>query len=383
MKQLRTKERRYGGATSAVAACVALMAGSVLVGCGEAAQGDSTAGAVPSETAVVDPLEETPESVATQPAATDVATIQVGKRYLWGVAVDPETHTAYVASEGDDTISVIDTVLNQVTATISLESRPGSAGAGPRGLAVDTANRTVYVANFSQETVSVIDATTNQVTTTIPVGLDPIAVAVHSAARTVYAANLESNSVSVIDATTNQVTATIPVGKWPFSIAVDETANRAYVTLWGADSIAVIDTTTNQVTATIQLPTGSSPQGITVDAPSTTAYVVLDNGIYAGEVGVIDTTTFQVTDTITVGENPSSVAVDQAKQLVYITNSRGNTVSVIDATTHQVLATIPVGGYPEGIAVDSLTGTVYVANGGDVTIAGGGDDNTVSVFRIP
>lgn len=78
------------------------MAGSVLVGCGEAAQGESTAAAVASETAAVTPLEETPEPAATQPAPADVTTIQVEPE---GIAVDSATGTVYVAN--DTTISVI------------------------------------------------------------------------------------------------------------------------------------------------------------------------------------------------------------------------------------------------------------------------------------
>ncbi len=69
-----------------------------------------------------------------------------------------------------------------------------------------------YITNYGSNTVSVIDTATNTVTATIPVGIDPYGVAVTPDGSKVYVANVGSNTVSVIDTATNTVTATIPVG---------------------------------------------------------------------------------------------------------------------------------------------------------------------------
>ena len=68
---------------------------------------------------------------------------------------------------------------------------------------------------MGSNTVSVIDTATNNVTATVPVGDYPLGVAVNLEGTKVYVANEESNTVSVIDTATNKVIATVPVGKDP------------------------------------------------------------------------------------------------------------------------------------------------------------------------
>ncbi|MFO8163357.1 MAG: hypothetical protein R6T98_02360 [Desulfatiglandales bacterium] len=73
----------------------------------------------------------------------------------------------YVTNQSDDTVSVIDTTANSVTATIAV-------GHHPSGIAVNPAGTRAYVANDSDDTVSVIDTTANSVTATIAVGHHPV-----------------------------------------------------------------------------------------------------------------------------------------------------------------------------------------------------------------
>jgi YVTN family beta-propeller protein len=78
----------------------------------------------------------------------------------------------------------------------------------------------VYVANsFLANSVSVISTATNMVTATIQVGVAPEGVAVTPDGSKVYVANFFSNAVSVINTATNTVIATIPVGVGPDSSA--------------------------------------------------------------------------------------------------------------------------------------------------------------------
>jgi YVTN family beta-propeller protein len=66
-----------------------------------------------------------------------------------------------------------------------------------------------YVTNSLDNTVSVIDTGTNRVTAIVPVGRNPLGLAVGRTA--IYVANSEDNTVSVIDPITNEVTKTIQV----------------------------------------------------------------------------------------------------------------------------------------------------------------------------
>ncbi len=66
-----------------------------------------------------------------------------------------------------------------------------------------------YITNPGNNTVSVIDTATNNVTATVNVGNHPWGVAVSSDGKKVYVTNVFSDSVSVIDTATNTVAATV------------------------------------------------------------------------------------------------------------------------------------------------------------------------------
>ena len=77
-----------------------------------------------------------------------------------------------------------------------------------------------YITNAYSNTVSVIDTATNTVSATIPVGITPIGVAVKPDGSKVYVANLASNTVSVIDTAANAVGPAIAVGNGPVAFGV-------------------------------------------------------------------------------------------------------------------------------------------------------------------
>jgi len=168
-------------------------------------------------------------------------------------------------------------------------------GKNPGQVAVDPGTHTVYVANSYSNSVSVIDASTRTVTTTVPVGKKPIKVAVDPTTHTVYAANDDDGTVSVIDGSARTVTAIVPVGKNPYGVAVDPGSHTVYVANNGDDTVSVIDASTRTVTATV--PVGSTPNEVAVDPGTHTVYVNNDGD---GTVSVIDASTRTVTATVHV-----------------------------------------------------------------------------------
>ena len=74
-----------------------------------------------------------------------------------------------------------------------------------------TRAQNAYITNQNSNTVSVIDTATDTISATIPVGLTPEGVAVSPDGRKVYVANVGVSTVSVIDTATNTVSATIPL----------------------------------------------------------------------------------------------------------------------------------------------------------------------------
>ena len=137
-----------------------------------------------------------------------------------------------------------------------------------------------------------------------------------------------------------------------------------------------VQTTPGQPSAT---PVGNNPQSVAVDEANDTVYVVNQND---NTVSVLNGATCNATvtsgckeraPTVRVGLSPTGVIVNQATQTIYVTNGTNDTVSVINARTCNATdhagcghtpPTIAVGAGPVAPAVDQATDTVYVANAG-------------------
>ena len=128
-----------------------------------------------------------------------------------------------------------------VTATIDVGYRPLRSGVLPDGSAV-------YVPNNRDGTVSVIDTVSNEVTTIIDVGDFPVLPGVLPDGSAVYVPNDYDGTVSVINTESNAVTETITVGEWPRSPAVLPDGSAVYVPNDYDNTVSVIDTVSNAVT---------------------------------------------------------------------------------------------------------------------------------------
>ncbi|MEU5524977.1 YncE family protein [Streptomyces sp. NPDC047860] len=287
-----------------------------------------------------------------------IANIPVGANPV-GVAVDVH-HRVFVTNSGANTVSVIDSLTNTVSAAINV-------GLRPEGVATDP-QFGVCVANGGDNTVSMIDRS-NTVIATIGVEGLPIpppktmGVAVDHNLSRAYVTNRGSHRVSIIN-----VSGALPPFApdfidvpGPLGVAVDSIRHGVYVTHPDFNTVSVIDPATNGVIATI--PVRQQPTGIVVDAPRHRVYAA-NSGF--NTVSVIDIATGSVADT-DVAAGPLGVTVD-SRGNAYVTQLDG-TVKVIDATSSGVSATIPVGSQPEGLAFEPHSNRVYVANSGDGTVS--------------
>ena len=75
-----------------------------------------------------------------------------------------------------------------------------------------SAQTSAYVVNGGANTVSVISTDTNTITATIPVGTSPFGIAITPNGAYAYVTNGNDGSVSVINTATNMVVATVPTG---------------------------------------------------------------------------------------------------------------------------------------------------------------------------
>jgi YVTN family beta-propeller protein len=182
----------------------------------------------------------------------------------FGVAVTPDGSHVYVTNQVSDTVSVIETATNTVTATVGVGKRPAGVAVTPNGAFVYVGNAGTFDVVAS---VSVIDTATNTVTATVPVGNLPVGVAVTPDGSRIYVANAGDNTVSVIDTATNTVTATVGVGVGPEGVAVTPDGSRVDVANAGDNTVSVIDTATNTVTATVGVGSGPVAFGQFIGTP--------------------------------------------------------------------------------------------------------------------
>jgi YVTN family beta-propeller protein len=200
-------------------------------------------------------------SVIDTESNTVITTIAAGAPgFPAGVAVTPDGNKVYVlrsffsvSGGGGVGLTVIDTTTNTRIAEVPIRRPFASVG----GEAVSPDGSKVY--GIITDTVSVVDTATNTVTATITVGSDTFGVAVSPDGSKVYVANDNADTVSVIDTATNTVTATITVGSGPFGVAVTPDGSKAYVAISGANTVSVINTATNTVKSTITDPSFNGP----------------------------------------------------------------------------------------------------------------------------
>jgi YVTN family beta-propeller protein len=134
--------------------------------------------------------------VSLSPTFTVTGAINVG-HHPTGMAF--YRHYLLVANTYDDSISVVDTTINQEVRRIDLglpigvpgEGRP-AYGAGPNSIAVDAMNKVAYVALYNANAVAVVDLRENAwnpVLGLIPVGYAPSSVALDAADGALLVAN--------------------------------------------------------------------------------------------------------------------------------------------------------------------------------------------------
>jgi YVTN family beta-propeller protein len=288
---------------------------------------------------------------------------------------------AYITNYFTGTVTVIDTASNTFVdldpnkagtqAEITVGSQPFGVAVVPVNASGDTR---VYVANEGSNTVSVIDSITHTVTKTLTGFQAPIGVAASPSADRVFVTNNAGDSVTVLSTFANAIDATIspnpvPVGDGPVGVAVANVdgTTKAYVANRLGNSVSVI--TLSGGSATVQTLTSNFFLPYAVAVAKGKVYVTNTDF-----VTVLNASTGAFIKTVDVGDAPFGAAASPDGSRVYVTNSYplglagGNSVSVIDTSSDTVIDTgtvngqIEVGGDPQGITVHPDGSRIYVAN---------------------
>jgi YVTN family beta-propeller protein len=276
-----------------------------------------------------------------------------------GIALDTDGQRAFVGNHEGNSLSVLDTASMSVLQTIPL-----SGTDGPNGVAYYPPTDRVYVANRDTANVSLVNPTSGQWLQNIGVGQMPNGVVIQDGL--LYVANFGSDTVSLVETTGNTVTNTLPVSSQP-SMLVRGDAGSVYLSAYGDDVINYLYPTgvfNNH-------PNVSSPYGLSFDPITFRLYAV--NRGTNDSLTLIDVSPNWPSGTIDTGpEEAFVVAVNPRSGHIFVV--LGDIVKVYDRRDNELITTLPLagGGSEEGIAVDPARNLVFVTNS---------DSDTVTVIQ--
>ena len=291
-----------------------------------------------------------------------------------------ETKNVYVAGYGTNSLYVINTTTNVVTAAVPVDSHPVAVAEIADG-------KKVYVANHGSSasggSVSVIDTVSDTVTKTIclagggappcPSGPLPVWAVARSDGEEVYVLD-ESATIYVIDTTLDSVIdSSHSAAAGANFMLYDRNFSRLYVTNPGAASLSVFDVSgTTPVPSAgnpIAIPPAPSsackvtavrPTSVTVLGDGSKAYVAsyqVSAGVACTQLSVIDTGSLTLTKTISLSQASDNSAQSGCGTVgfrVFTISSGGGMnskfkvyVSQCDAGSIAVVNTYPVNGSPE------------------------------------
>lgn len=255
-------------------------------------------------------------------------------------------------------LDIIDGATNRLVRTV-----PKLTG---RLAAIDaTANR-VYVTARKGDAVLAFDPRTDEVTR-IPIGVSPSAMVVNERTSKLYVANARSNTVTVHDAVARK-TSTIRGVDHPVALAVNPVTDRVYVANLGKRSdrppvgrtLTVID---GRTSATRQIYVDVAPIGVAVDTARNRVFV-LSQTTFA--VTVVDAGREKVVGSATA-IGIGGLAVDERANRIYVGASPF--VTVIDGDTFTKTRVDAGGRMMSNAVVNPANGKAYVNNPASSNVA--------------
>lgn len=162
-------------------------------------------------------------------------------------------------------------------------------------------------------------------------------------------------------------------GATPHFPGLDELTGQLFVSHLALGTVTVLDAANGRLLKTIKVPTpGAVLHTVVVDQATQLVYVT---DIANGLVDVISARSETVVGSINVGGHPHGLALSQSLHRLWVSNVGTSQIDVIDTTNNRLIAKVNVGPDPWGVAYDPANQTVWSANTGitpaGVPVAGG------------
>ena len=296
--------------------------------------------------------------------------------------------TAYVSSEKDDALTMIDLATLTVKGTIPtckrgrhLQLTPdrklmlactesGVAdlidpatnksvrrvplGDDPEAFDLSPDGKTIYVSAEDSGEAVFIDFETGKKKLAVKIGAEPEGVKVSADGKVLYVTSEVASMVHAIDTATGKVIKNIKVDKRPRRMAITPDGKELWVTCELGSSISILSTADHTVAATLKFQVKGaraqdiSPVGLQMSRDGKRAFVALGR---ANHVAFVDVATRKVTDLVLVGKRAWNVTLDKAEKRLFVVNGMSDDVTVVDVAGAKALKSIPVGRVPYGLVV--------------------------------
>jgi YVTN family beta-propeller protein len=292
------------------------------------------------------------------------ATVPLGKRPR-GIHASPDKQTIYVALSGSpiagpgvddstlppadksaDGIGVFDVKSGKLLKVIA-------GGSDPEEFDLSKDGTLLYTSNEDTAEASIIDIGMGKVVAALKVGEEPEGVATMPDGKYVYVTSEQGGEISVIDTEARKVLKSFKVGNRPRSVGFFPDGMKAYVTRENDGALTILNTVKHAKTGEIQIgkatpPENIKPMKVILSPDAKTAYVSTGRG---KQVFTIDTATDKVTGSFEVGQRPWGIALSPDGKFLYTANGPSNDVSVVDLATKTVIKQIKAGESPWGVLV--------------------------------
>lgn len=296
--------------------------------------------------------------------------------------------TAYVSSEKDNSLTLIDTSTLAVKGTIATckrarhvqltpekmlmvactdsnqadvidpatgkSVRKVALGDEPEAFDLSPDGKTIYVSNEDEGEASFIDAATGKKLKTVKVGKEPEGVKVSGDGKTVYVTSEVASMVHVIDTATAKVVKNVKVGKRPRRMAITPDGKELWVTNELDASVSIVSTADHSVIGTLKFEVKGaraediSPVGIQMTRDGKRAFVALGR---ANHVAFVDVPGRKVTNLVLVGKRAWNVTLDKAEARLWVVNGLSDDVTVVDVARAKAIKSVPVGRVPYGLVI--------------------------------
>jgi PQQ-dependent catabolism-associated beta-propeller protein len=322
---------------------------------------------------------------------TSKTSLLAGVAAAWlglGMAAAQAQGTAYVSSEKDDALTVIDLATLSVKGTVPtckrgrhiqltperhimvactdsnaadvIDPATGKSlrriplGDEPEAFDLSPDGKTIYVSNEDEAEASFIDAASGKKLQSIKVGQEPEGVKVSADGKTLYVTSEVASLVHVIDVASAKVVKNVKVGKRPRRMAITPDGRELWVTNELDATVSIIATATHSVIDTVKLEVKGvrtqdiSPVGILMTRDGKRAYLALGK---ANHVAFIDVASRKTTNLVLVGKRAWNLALDKAEARLFVVNGLSDDLTVVDVAGAKAIKSIPVGRVPYGVVV--------------------------------